>query len=82
MDKKMKVLFAPGTLEMLEDELSPEELQELMDVLKRKIEDGTFLSESKSVDLEELRDTDPEMYDILIERLEALGEESDDPIVH
>jgi len=75
-DKKYKVLFAPGTLEMLEDQMSPEDLQEMMDMLKRKIEDG------KIVDLNDVKDSDPELYDILIERLEALGEESDDPIVH
>ena len=81
-DKKMKVLFAPGALESLEDELSPEELQGLLDELKARIEDGTFLSESEPLDLDELRESDPDLYDLLMERLESLEDDSDEPTVH
>lgn len=81
-DKKMKILFAPGALEALEDELSPEELQQLMDEMKAKIEDGSFFDDSESIDLDELREQDPDLYDLLMERLETLKDRSDDPTLH
>jgi len=67
-EKPMKIEFefAPGTLEALEAEMSPEELQAFFDDLKAKVEDGTFFTESEQVDLEALREENPEAYERLM----------------
>jgi hypothetical protein len=70
--KKMKIEFAPGVLEQMEQEMGPEELQEFMNMLKEKIEDGTFLTDATPVDMEELEVEDPEAYAQIVESLVEL----------
>jgi hypothetical protein len=69
--KKMKIEFAPGVLEQLEQDMSPEELQEFMNELKTRIEDGSFLAEAEPVDLEALEETDPEEFAQLMAALSS-----------
>lgn len=74
-DKKLRIKFAPGVLESLEKELSPEELQDFMDQLKAGVEDGSYLENSVPVDFEELKRDNPEEYQKLMEQLENLQED-------
>lgn len=69
---KIKIAFAPGVLEQLEAENTPEELQELFDQLKSQIEDGSFLENAEAVDLDELELNSPELYAELHEKLTEL----------
>jgi type II secretory pathway component PulF len=72
-DKKPhKIVFAPGCLEQLEQEMSHEELQQLMNDMQAALENGTLFSDSNEVDLDELEQSDPELYKSLTERLEAM----------
>lgn len=79
-DKTPKIQFAPGVLEELEEDMTPEELQEFMNELKMMVEDGSFFDKSEAVDLDELKTTDPELYEILVEQLENIDDSS--PTVH
>jgi hypothetical protein len=66
-DKKdLKIEFAPGCLEQLEDEMSPEDLQEFMDKIKSAIEDGSFFADAVEINMDELEETDPELYETLM----------------
>lgn len=65
--KDLKVEFAPGVLEQLEGEMSLEDLQEFMDEIKSRIQDGSFFDESTLVDMDALREEDPELYKKLSE---------------
>ncbi len=69
--EKLRVTFAPGALESLENEMTPEELQAFMDELQQKIESGSLFEDSTEVDLTELERTDPEIYAALMLQLEA-----------
>jgi hypothetical protein len=73
--KKLKIEFAPGVLEQLEKDMSPEELQEFMNMIKAKIDDGSFLDESEPVDLDVLEEEDPEAY----EKIMAAGNYNEPP---
>lgn len=63
--KEYKVEFAPGCLEQLEAEMNPEELQELMDGISAAIADGSFFTDAVEINMDELAETDPELYDTL-----------------
>lgn len=63
--KEFKVEFAPGCLEQLEAEMSSEELQELMDGISAAIADGSFFADAVEVNMDELAETDPELYEKL-----------------
>lgn len=66
---KKKVIFAPGVLEDMEQQMDPEELQELLDQIKIAAEDGSLFEKSTLVDLTELQEEEPELYQLLKERL-------------
>lgn len=72
MSQQLKIVFAPGCLEAMEQEMSPEELQQLMDEFKQKLDDGSLFEESEPVDFEQLKTEDPELYALLMERLEEV----------
>ncbi len=67
-NQKFKIMFAPGTLEMLEQEMDPEDLQKFMDDLKQAVEDGSLLEQSTAIDMDSLETEDPELYAILQQR--------------
>lgn len=79
MTQPLKVVFAPGALESLEDEMSPEELQLVLDEIKAKLEDGTLFEESTPVDFERMKTEDPELYKTLMERLEEIDIDNIEP---
>lgn len=64
----VRVVIVDGALDGLEDG----EVEELMAFFKKALEDGTLTEISEPVDMDELADEDPELYALLVERLEAL----------
>lgn len=64
----VRVVIVDGALDGLEDD----EVEELMAFFKQALEDGTLTEISEPVDMDELADEDPELYALLVERLEAL----------
>jgi hypothetical protein len=68
--KEMRIEFAPGVLEQMEQDMTPAEMQEFMDMLKAKIEDGSLFEESTPVDMEELAEDDPEAYEQMVQAME------------
>lgn len=48
--------------EALPDDMTQEELDEILKVMKEKIEEGTLLDDSVELDLDELAEEDPELY--------------------
>ena len=79
-DQKLKVKFAPGVLDQLEQDLSTDQLQELFDAIAESIEDGSFLTDSEPVDLELLQTEDPELYEQLMDTLEQIENEENQPL--
>lgn len=78
-----EISFAPGVLERLEETMSHEELQELMDSIGEMMKDGSFLSEATLVDMDELEQSDPEMYAAIVKSLNEVDDApSTKPTVH
>lgn len=76
--QKLKIVVAPNVLEQLEQEMSPEELQQLLNDLQKMAEDGTFMEQAQLIDLDELKVSDPELY----EQLMAFDEVDEHPTLH
>ena len=73
MDKKdLKIEFAPGVLEQMEADLTPEELQDFMNMLKAKIEDGSFFEEATEVDMEMLEEADPDTFNKIVDAIDGV----------
>ena len=68
-DKKLKVTFAPGAIEEMERTLTPEDMQAIMDAIKAMIDDGTFISKARPVDMDELKQTDPDLYQKIVKSI-------------
>ena len=81
-DEKLKIVFAPGVLEQLELDMNQEELQQFLDDLGKKLEDGSLLEDSSPVDMNELLMTDPELYDQLQEQLSIVLDNITPPTLH
>jgi hypothetical protein len=64
--KTIKVEFAPGALDDADFE-SQEELDSFVANITAMFADGSFLENSRPVDMKELQDTDPELYARLVE---------------
>lgn len=71
----MKVVFAPGLLENLVEEIGEEEAAALIKEIEASVADGSFFADSEPVDLEELKQEDPEAYAELCEKIKAMPEE-------
>ena len=83
-DKKLTVVLAPGVLEQLEEDMSPEELQLLMDELKNMGDHPESLEAfSSPINMNELKESDPALYASIVNQLEALEAGGfDEPVVH
>lgn len=77
--KVPKITFAPGVLEQLESENTPEELQKFLDELQAMAEDGSILECSQVVNMDELKVEDPELYEVLAKQLEGVFDSEDTP---
>lgn len=74
-NKKVRFAFAPGVLEQLEADNTPEELQELFDELAAKVSDGTIFEEANPVNLEELEQSDPELFAHLMSQMQKIQDD-------
>ena len=67
MNKKpIQVSFAPGALDDLDFE-SQAELDEFVANITAMFQDGSFVEQSRPVDMQKLQDSDPELYAKLVE---------------
>ena len=64
--KQIEVKFAPGALDDLDFE-SQAELDEFVANITAMFQDGSFVEQSRPVDMRELQDSDPELYAKLVE---------------
>jgi hypothetical protein len=64
-EKKIKIEFAPGAFDQFDG--TQEELDELMAEIRRMVESGEFLEQSRQVDFDELIEEDPELAEKLAE---------------
>jgi hypothetical protein len=69
--KTPEIVFAPGAFDEFEG--TQEELNKFMAEIKSMFADGSFLEKSTPVDLEELRDSDPELYIKLTTELDNIN---------
>lgn len=70
MTKELKITFAPGCFDNFEG--TQEELDKLIEEIKRQFSDGSFLEKSKPLDLDELAEDDPELAEKLARSFEAV----------
>ena len=64
-EKKIKIEFAPGAFDQFDG--TQEELDELMNEIRRMVESGEFLEQSRQVDFDELIEEDPGLAEKLAE---------------
>lgn len=83
---KITVTFAPGVLEDLEAQMSPEELQKFLDALTELQETGEIeklYEAGDTVDMQKLEKEDPELYKTITTQLDGCFDESGQPpIIH
>lgn len=68
MTNPKKVVFAPGVLEQMEKDFTPEEMQQALDEIAKLAANP---EQGKPVDLTELMHDDPNLYFQLMSQLEA-----------
>ncbi len=59
-DKEYTIRLHPDSLP---DDITQEELDELLAIMEEKLANGTFWSEAEEIDMDELKESDPELYD-------------------
>ena len=69
MTKKMTVKIAPEALAQLEQSMTEDELQEFFTELQRLADSGELLDESTAVDMDELAETDPDLYQQIVDSM-------------
>lgn len=71
-DKKINIEFAPGCFDSFDG--TQEELDEMIAEIKSMFESGEIGENTREVDLDKLMEEDPELADILIDRLSQLDD--------
>jgi DNA replication initiation complex subunit (GINS family) len=66
----MKIKFTEESLKDLEETVESEDMQEFIDELQKAVDDGSFFEDSEPVDMEQLKEEEPDLYEILMQRLE------------
>ncbi len=79
--KQQRVIIPPSVLEQMQQDIPPDELQEMLDALTKMIEEGTVFDHAEEVDLVELQRTDPEEHAALMKAIEGLGYETIDELL-
>lgn len=79
--KPIKVVIPPEVLEQMQRDIPEDELQGVLDEIKRLVESGELFENSEPVDLEALKTEDPEMYLELMEAMKAQGFDDMDDMV-
>jgi hypothetical protein len=64
----MKIIFAPGSFDAFDG--TQEELDELMNEIQELVESGDIFENSYQVDLDQMQEEDPELFEILSQQLE------------
>jgi hypothetical protein len=67
-EKKPEIIFAPGCFDNFEG--SQEELDELVNEIKRLVDSGELFEKSHPLDIDELIEQDPELAEQLTETFE------------
>lgn len=70
---KLKIVIPPQVLEQMQQEMSAEEIQELLTKLQADIEAGTLFDQSEEIDLDRMKQEDPEEYAALMEAMAQDG---------
>lgn len=73
MEKKMKVVFAPGAFDQFDG--TQEELDSLIAEITAAVESGEIQENGTPLDMEALIEEDPELAEILMRQLEGLDSE-------
>ena len=58
----MKVVLAPGAF----DDIPEDEQEELFKEIQAMVDDGSLFENSEAVDMDTLKEEDPEMYNLII----------------
>lgn len=80
---KITVKFAPGVIEDLQEQMTPEELQQFMDAIAELQETGDFeqvFDGGEQVDMQKLEKEDPELFKTLQEQLEGCYSNKDETL--
>jgi hypothetical protein len=70
-NKEYEIRFAPGAFDEFEG--TQEELDELMEEIKSLAASGTLHEISHPVDMDQLQEEDPELYETLTRQLEQIN---------
>ena len=70
MSKKPEIKFAPGAFDHFDG--TQDELNSLMAEIKNMVESGKIFEESKPVNMDELQEEDPELYEVLMKQIDNL----------
>jgi hypothetical protein len=71
----MKVKVSRQALDLLEEDMDNEELQDFLDKIQKKVDDGSFFEDSEPVDWETMKEEEPEIYEELIKALDEIDNE-------
>lgn len=74
-DNKMKVIIPPETLAQMEADFDAEELQGVLNMIQQLAENGELIAQSQLVDMDELKESDPELYKQLTDRLQQIDDD-------
>lgn len=66
-DKEPKIVFAPGAFDQFEG--TQEELDALLAEIHSMVESGDFLEQATLVNLADIEEEDPEIYEMLLAQL-------------
>lgn len=70
--KPTALRFAPGVLEQMELDNTPEELQAYLDKMKTMFESGELMEASTPLDMDDLETSDPELFHALTRQLDII----------
>ena len=67
----MEIKVSKLALKSLEEEMENDELQEFLDLIKKKFEDGSFIEDSEPVDFDIMQIEEPELYAELMKAINS-----------
>jgi hypothetical protein len=77
-DEKLKLVFTEGFFDSLDDQgANEEEIQELLTKIKELFDSGALMEDAELIDMDELQENDPELYEKLMGQLD-----DEPPILH
>jgi hypothetical protein len=77
-DEKLKLVFTEGFFDSLDEQgANEEEIQELLTEIKKLFDSGALMEDAELIDMDELQENDPELYEKLMGQLD-----DEPPILH